>query len=81
MYTNKLIEHKNDRPHGIVKINDDINISKLISLFVQIVNVILSIYIITSCIVIIICDIIIFIRNICYIHSLVIKWYVRIFSD
>ena len=42
VYTIKLTKHKNDRPHGIVRNNVGILISILISLIVQLVNVIFS---------------------------------------
>ena len=42
MHTIELIKQKNERPHGFVNNNVGIILSKLISLFVQSVNVILS---------------------------------------
>ena len=41
VYTVKLIKHRNDRPHGIVRSNDDIFISTLKSLPLQLDDVIL----------------------------------------
>ena len=42
VYTNKLIKHKNDKPHVIVISSDGIIIIVFFSLFVQLNNVILS---------------------------------------
>ena len=42
VYTIKLIKHNYDRPHGIVSNNVGTTLSVLFSLFVQVVNVMLT---------------------------------------